>query len=152
MTDDTLLTPLPAFTPRLPPGLYVQRQPEPALPLGQVEQPPRSTAVHSIRPVDTNGRVVDTSVVRALGWSPGDLLSWRVAGGLILITRPGFGRRGITKYGHITLPAAQRRVAGIRVRERVLLAADPDQQLLVVYPAAVLDEILSRRFAEGVPR
>jgi bifunctional DNA-binding transcriptional regulator/antitoxin component of YhaV-PrlF toxin-antitoxin module len=121
----------------------------PALPLGNVEQPPQRTAVHSIRPVDTNGRVVDKSVLTALDWRPGDLLSWRVSGGLIVITRPGYGRRGITKYGHLALPAAMRRGAGIRIHDRLLLAADPEQALLVVYPAHVLDEILARRFAEG---
>lgn len=50
----------------------------PALPMATVEQPARSTAVHSIRPVDTNGRVVDKAIVEALDRRPGDLLSWRV--------------------------------------------------------------------------
>lgn len=111
-----------------------------------------SRAVHSIRPVDTNGRVVDKAVVGALDWRPGDLLSWRVTGGLVLIARPGHGRRGITKYGHLSLPAAVRHSAGIRIHDRVLLAADPGQALLVVYPADVLDDILARRFAEGAPQ
>ncbi|WP_040840191.1 hypothetical protein [Nocardia brevicatena] len=106
-------------------------------------------AVHSIRPVDTNGRVGDKAVVDALGRWPGDLLSWRISGDLILITRPGHGRRGVTKYGHICLPAAVCHATGIRIRERVLLAADPDHALPVAYPAAVLDDILARRFTEG---
>ncbi|MGY1944426.1 hypothetical protein [Nocardia asiatica] len=94
--------------------------------------------------------MVDKSVLRALGWQPGDILSWRVSGGLIVITRPGYGRRrGVTKYGHLSLPAAQRRAVGIRIHDRILLAADPDQGLLVVYPQQTLDEMAARRFAEG---
>ncbi|WP_329411393.1 hypothetical protein OG563_03625 [Nocardia vinacea] len=34
----------------------------------------------------------------------------------------------------------------------VLLAADPDQRLLVVFPPHVLDEMAARRFCEGVGR
>ncbi len=122
------------------------------LPMATVEQPPAHTAVYSVRPVDTNGRVVDKAVLRALDWHPGDLLSWRIAAGLIVITRPGYGRRGITKHGHLSLPAHARRAAGIQHHDRVLLAADPDQRLLVVFPPHVLDEMAARRFCEGVGR
>ncbi|WP_433722469.1 hypothetical protein ACQP0C_21620 [Nocardia sp. CA-129566] len=68
------------------------------LPMATIEQPPAHTAVYSVRPVDTNGRVVDKAVLRVLDWHPGDLLSWRIAAGLIVITRPGCGRRGVTKH------------------------------------------------------
>lgn len=152
MTDDTLAPLLPSFTDRPGIGDPSVFASGPALPMATLEEPVRSRAVHSIRPVDTNGRVVDKAIVGALDWHPGDLLSWRVTGGLVLITRPGHGRRGITKYGHLSLPAAVRHSAGIRIHDRVLLAADPDQALLVVYPAAVLDDILARRFAEGAPQ
>jgi hypothetical protein len=152
VTEDTVRPLLPSFA--LTPG---NSDPTtlgsgPALPMASVEQPARSTAIHSIRPVDTNGRVVDKAIVGALDWHPGDLLVWRVTGGLVLITRPGHGKRGVTKYGHISIPAAVRHAAGIRIRDRVLLAADPDHALLVVYPAHVLDDILARRFAEGAPQ
>ncbi|MGW6332217.1 hypothetical protein [Nocardia rhamnosiphila] len=151
MTDDTMAPLLPSFTDRRGIGDPSVFASGPALPMATLEEPVRSTAVHSIRPVDTNGRVVDKAIVGALDWHPGDLLSWRVTGGLVLISRPGHGRRGITKYGHLSLPAAVRHSAGICIHDRVLLAADPDQALLVVYPAAVLDDILARRFAEGAP-
>ncbi|WP_280367085.1 AbrB/MazE/SpoVT family DNA-binding domain-containing protein, partial [Nocardia abscessus] len=70
-------------------------------------------------------------------------------GGCTFTPPPGHGRRGVTKYGHLSLPAPIRRGAGIRIHDRVLLAADPQHALLVVYPAHVLDEILARRFGEG---
>ncbi|MDE1674628.1 hypothetical protein [Nocardia gipuzkoensis] len=149
MTDDTLIPVVPSFALATPWGGGPAAGAIAALPLGNVEQPPRRTAVHSIRPVDTNGHVVDKTVLTALDWRPGDRLSWRIAGGLVVITRPGYGRRGVTKHGHLPLPAAIRRGAGIRVHDRVLLAADPEHALLVVYPAHVVDEILARRFCEG---
>ncbi|WP_416566078.1 hypothetical protein [Nocardia testacea] len=152
MTDDTLAPLLPSFAVRPgfgDPSVFASG---PALPMATLEEPVRPRAVHRIRPVDTNGRVVDKAIVGALDWHPGDLLSWRVTGGLVLITRPGHGRRGVTKYGHLSLPAAVRHSAGIHIHDRVLLAADPGHALLVVYPAAVLDDILARRFAEGAPQ
>ncbi|MGW4094629.1 hypothetical protein [Nocardia sp. NPDC004750] len=57
---------------------------------------------------------------------------------MIVIARPGYGRRGVSKYGHLSLPAPVRRGAGIRIHDRVLLAADLLQALLVVYPPRVL--------------
>nr|WP_280252748.1 hypothetical protein [Nocardia abscessus] len=150
MTEDTLLPVLPSFSAVDRPAGNPALPSAPGLPLGNVEQPPARTAVHSIRPVDSNGRVVDKTVLTALDWRPGDQLSWRISGGLIVINRPGYGRRGVTKYGHLSLPAPIRRGAGIRIHDRVLLAADPRHALLVVYPPHVLDEILARRFAEGV--
>jgi bifunctional DNA-binding transcriptional regulator/antitoxin component of YhaV-PrlF toxin-antitoxin module len=149
VTEDTLLPVLPSFAAVDQPVGNRAVSRVPGLPLGNVEQPPPRTAVHSIRPVDANGRVVDKAVLTALGWRPGDRLSWRVAGGLIVINRPGYGRRGVTKYGHLSLPAPVRRGAGIRIYDRVLLAADPQHALLVVYPPHVLDDMLARRFAEG---
>lgn len=119
------------------------------LPLANVEQSSRRTAVHSIRIVDGNGRIGDRAALAALGWEPGDLLSWRVVGGLVVINRRNFGKQGVWKSGYLSLPARAREAAGIAIGDRVLLAADLDLGLLVVYPAQVLDDILARRFAEG---
>ncbi|WP_433685455.1 hypothetical protein [Nocardia sp. CA-119907] len=119
--------------------------------MATVEQPPAHMAVYSVRPVDTNGSVVDKAVLRALDWCPGDLLSWRIVAGLIVITRPGYGRRGVTKHGHLSLPAHARRGAGIAHHDRVLLAADPDQRLLVVFGPHVLDEMAADRRYETLP-
>ncbi|MGK8503740.1 hypothetical protein [Nocardia asiatica] len=149
MTDDTLIPVVPSFAAATASSGLDTMSRVPGLPLGNVEQPPRRTAVHSIRPVDSNGHVVDKTVLTALDWRAGDQLSWRITGGLIVITRPGYGHRGVTKHGHLPLPAAIRRGAGIRVHDRVLLAADPEHALLVVYPAQVLDQILAHRFTEG---
>lgn len=152
MIDDTLAPVIPFYS---PPGAGSRSrgaQPQrtgPALPMANLEPPRKSRAVYGIRAVDTNGRVADKSVLCALGWCPGDNLTWRVNGGLIVIARPGYGKRGVTKYGHLWLPAEQRRATRIRLGDRVLLAADPDQGLLVVYPPHVLDEMAARRFAEG---
>ncbi|MGY4103746.1 hypothetical protein ACW2Q0_29930 [Nocardia sp. R16R-3T] len=151
MTDDTVSPLIPSFSSiRLIDGDASGIST--GLPMATVEQPPAHTAVYSVRPVDTNGRVVDKAVLRVLDWHPGDLLSWRIAAGLIVITRPGYGRRGVTQHGHLSLPAHARRAAGIHHHDRVLLAADPDQRLLVVFPPHVLDEMAARRFCEGVSR
>ncbi|WP_280367476.1 AbrB/MazE/SpoVT family DNA-binding domain-containing protein, partial [Nocardia abscessus] len=86
MTEDTLLPVLPSFCAVDRPAGNRAVSGAPGLPLGNVEQPPARTAVHSIRPVDSNGRVVDKAVLTALDWRPGDQLSWRVAGGVLVLT------------------------------------------------------------------
>ncbi|WP_406276809.1 hypothetical protein OH799_06700 [Nocardia sp. NBC_00881] len=152
MTDDVLAPVISFFSPSAAAArIRGDQSPRtrPALPMANLEPPRDSTAVYGIRAVDTNGRVADKSVLGALGWRPGDNLIWRVNGGLIVITRPGRGKRGVTKYGHLWLPAEQRRATRIRLGDRVLLAADPDQGLLVVFPPHVLDEMAARRFADG---
>ncbi|MFI7665476.1 hypothetical protein, partial [Nocardia sp. NPDC049526] len=80
MTDDTLSPLIPSFssiglTGGDGSGIGA------GLPMATVEQPPAHTAVYSVRPVDTNGRVVDKAVLRVLDWHPGDLLSWRITAG-----------------------------------------------------------------------
>nr|WP_232327808.1 hypothetical protein [Kibdelosporangium sp. MJ126-NF4]CEL13426.1 hypothetical protein [Kibdelosporangium sp. MJ126-NF4]CTQ99115.1 hypothetical protein [Kibdelosporangium sp. MJ126-NF4] len=49
----------------------------------------------------------------------------------------------ITKDGHLQLPALVRHRIGLRTGDRILLAADVDQQTLTVYPPAVLDVLLA---------
>src|SRR5690606_86054 len=118
------------------------------LPLANVEQPARRTSPHSIRIVDGNGRIGDRSALTASGREPGDLLSWRVVGGLVVINRRNFGKQGVWKSGYLSLPARAREAVGIGIGDRVLLATDLGLGLLVIYPAQVLDEILARRFTE----
>ncbi|MEU4343846.1 hypothetical protein AB0H00_21675 [Nocardia sp. NPDC023852] len=94
MTDDTLAPVIPFFSPTAATARFRGDQSPrtgPALPMANLEPPRESTAVYGIRAVDTNGRVADKSVLGALGWRPGDNLTWRVNGGLIEV--PPLSRR-----------------------------------------------------------
>jgi hypothetical protein len=52
------------------------------------------------------------------------------------------GPHSITNQGHAQLPLAIRRAFGLEAGERLLMAACPDHDLLVVYTMASLDAII----------
>jgi len=107
-----------------------------------VEPRTRST-VYGLAAVDDRGRLADHTVVRTLGWPAGTRLDVRVAGGLILVTAGDHGVSTVTVRGHVRLPAAVWRGCGIETADRVLLAAEPADGLLVVCPLAALDAMLT---------
>ncbi|MEV4124214.1 hypothetical protein [Nocardia sp. NPDC049707] len=117
------------------------------LPLPPIPETRQPSAVYAIRRIDSNGRVNDSAILKALDWAPGDQLHWRVRDGLVLVSRPGYGRVGITAYGHISIPARFRHGARLCVGDRVLLAADKTHELLVVFGPATIDEMAAARFA-----
>lgn len=92
--------------------------------------------------LDSRGRVADTGVLRALGWDTSIRLDIREQGGLLLVTRTPQGVFGLTRQGHLRLPAMVRRWCGLEAGDRVLLAADPAQERLVVHPPAAVDAMV----------
>jgi hypothetical protein len=76
-------------------------------------------------------------------------LSIRAAGGLVIVSAGADGPFGVTRQGHLRLPAALRRGCGIGPGDRVLLAAEPAKGVLVVHPPAALDAMLTS-FLSGV--
>lgn len=107
----------------------------------------RST-VYGLAAVDDRGRVADHTVVRALGWGSGIRLEIREIGGLVLVRADRQGVFSMTGQGHLRLPAMVRHWCGLVPGDRVLLAADPDQRLLVVHPPAALDAMVSQFHAD----
>jgi hypothetical protein len=60
-------------------------------------------------------------------------------------------RQGVfcmTAQGYLRLPATVRHWCGLVPGDRVLLAAEPDQGLLVVHPPAALDAMVSQFHAD----
>ncbi|MFZ0120176.1 MAG: AbrB/MazE/SpoVT family DNA-binding domain-containing protein, partial [Pseudonocardiaceae bacterium] len=83
----------------------------------------------------------------ALGWTPGTRLDIRQIQGLLIIRADTHGVFSVTAQGHLRLPATVRHGCGLHPGDRVLLAADPDRDLLVVHPPAALDDLLAPRHA-----
>jgi hypothetical protein len=103
----------------------------------------RST-VYGFAAVDGRGRIADGAVVRAMGWVAGTRLDIRESAGVVLVSHGRQGVFALTGQGHLRLPAAVRRWCGLAAGDRVLLAAEPAQGLLVVHPPAALDAMITQ--------
>jgi hypothetical protein len=103
----------------------------------------RST-VYGLATIDCNGRVAETAVINALGWVPGTRLDIRESGGLVLVTGSRQGVFSMTGQGYLRVPATVRHWCGLRPGDRVLLAAEPGQGLLVVHPPMALDDMITQ--------
>jgi hypothetical protein len=117
--------------------------PEGRLPLPSTPTPSGSSRAIGLATVDDRGRIADRSVLGALGWPPGLRVDVRVRSGLLLATASPDGVAHLTSRGHLHLPAGLRYRCRVRARDRVLLAAEPGGALLVVYPPAAMDAMLS---------
>jgi bifunctional DNA-binding transcriptional regulator/antitoxin component of YhaV-PrlF toxin-antitoxin module len=100
------------------------------------------TTVYGLTAVDGRGRVADRTVTQALGWQPGNPLSIRVTNGLIIVAAAD-GPVAVSNQRRVHLPAAARHACRIAAGDRVLLAAEPDDGLLVVHPLATLDAMVA---------
>jgi hypothetical protein len=125
-------------------GLPANRRP---LPLPPVPTPRTNTAVYGLAAVDRRGRIADHAIVHALGWHPGTRLDIRETRGLLLIHADPHGVFSVTNQGHLRLPAPVRHHCCLVPGDRVLLAAHPDRDLLVLHPPAALDDMLAQRHA-----
>jgi hypothetical protein len=113
------------------------------LPLPTVPTPRTNSAVYGLAAVDCRGRVADRAVVHALGWTPGTRLDIRENRGLLVIRTDPHGVSRVTTQGHLRLPATVRHCCDLVPGDRVLLAADPERDLLIVHPPAALDDLLT---------
>ncbi|MGK3206914.1 AbrB/MazE/SpoVT family DNA-binding domain-containing protein [Amycolatopsis sp. MEPSY49] len=118
------------------------------LPLPVVPTPRSSSVVYGLAAVDCRGRVADHAIIAALGWQPGGRLHIHESHGLLVIRPDVHGLFSMTNQGYLRLPAAARHCCGLIPGDRVLLAADPGRDVLIVHPPAVLDDLLAARHAE----
>jgi hypothetical protein len=103
----------------------------------------RST-VYGLATIDDRGRIAESTVIRALGWLPGTRLDVRESGGLLLVNADRQGVFSVTGRGHLRLPATVRHWCRLAPGDRVLLAGDPAEGLLVVHPPAALDAMITQ--------
>lgn len=115
------------------------------LPVPDVPLPRTNATVYGMTTLDCRGRVANQAALRALGWTAGRRLQIRETHGLVIIHADPHGVFQVTSRGHLRLPANVRHCCGLATGERVLLAADPTQKQLVIYPPAALDTIIAER-------
>jgi hypothetical protein len=121
------------------PSLGRQSLPLPSLIPGRA-----SRLIYGLAAVDDRGRVADRIVMRALGWQAGLRLAIAEAGGVLTVRADPHGTCAVTGQGYLRLPAVLRHRCALAAGDRVLLAADPAQSRLTVYPPAALDQALAQ--------
>jgi bifunctional DNA-binding transcriptional regulator/antitoxin component of YhaV-PrlF toxin-antitoxin module len=130
----------PRPSPTAPPTLSA------GLPLPGLARPGRlTTARYALTTTDRQGRLADRSSVRALGWAPGQPISITTADDTIVIRSATDSLETLTRQGFLCLPAAIRHRCHIHTGDRLLIAAYPDHQVLLVCTLAVLDDMLDSR-------
>jgi hypothetical protein len=113
------------------------------LPLAALAPTRPAVGVYGVAAMDCNGRVADTAVIRALGWGDGTRVDIREQSGLVVVTADRHGVFRLSGSGYLRLPATARHWCGLQPGDRVLLAAEPDQDRLTVYPPALLDGMIA---------
>jgi hypothetical protein len=100
--------------------------------------------VYGMSALDRGGRIADRAAIEALDWAPGTRLQLEAAHTHLTLRATIDGELAVKDHRYLWLPAAPRHRLGLRPGDRVLLAAQPERQALVVYPPAALDELLTR--------
>ncbi|MFC5237765.1 AbrB/MazE/SpoVT family DNA-binding domain-containing protein [Pseudonocardia zijingensis] len=93
--------------------------------------------------LDRGGRIADRAAIEALGWTPGTRLHLDAARTHLTLRATIDGVLVVKDHRYLWLPAAVRHRLDLRPGDRVLLAAQPKRQTLVVCPPAALDELLA---------
>jgi hypothetical protein len=102
-----------------------------------------ANTVYGMSVLDRGGRIADRAVIDALGWTPATRLGLDAARTHLTLRAAIDGALAVKDHRYLWLPAATRQRLGLRPGDRVLLAAEPERQTLVVYPPAALDELLA---------
>jgi hypothetical protein len=139
--------PLPPLLPRLNrqdregANRKPRRSPEgkrPPLSLPQLPEPSRRDVVFGMSSIDCGGRITGRTVMGSLEWSPGDRIRFNVREGLIVAMVDSLGHRDLGAHGVLLLPVEVRRACRLQAGDRILLAALPTQQRLILHPPATL--------------
>jgi len=116
------------------------------LPLPGLGRPKRSTrARYALTTSDRQGRLADRSPILALSWPPLQPVSITATQDTVVIPAVAEGRGSLTRQGFLQLPAAIRYRCHIRTGDRLLIAAYPDRDRVVVYTLAALDDMINTR-------
>lgn len=88
--------------------------------------------------IDDHGRISDRSTLKALEWAPGQAVSFDGDHRTVAVHRTRQSHWTIGRTGYLRIPAANRNVCGLAPADRILIAADPVRDMLVVLPIPVV--------------
>jgi hypothetical protein len=99
--------------------------------------------VYGMSVLDRGGRIADRAVINALDWTPGTRLYSHATRTHLTLRTATDGMVAVKDHRYLWLPAKTRQLLSLRPGDRVLLAAEPERQTLVIYPPAALDQLLT---------
>jgi hypothetical protein len=121
-----------------------------SLPVARLRvRPARTGTFYVVTRMDVSGRLAARSPLRLLGWEPGCSVVLRIADGCVVVSRSDSGVT-VAGQGCLRLPASVRRVFALGAGDQVLMAVDPRNDMVVLYPASMLDSALSPRLRDVV--
>jgi hypothetical protein len=123
-------------------------------PLTRLYQPPPRREPQwlcSVRLVDAKGRVIDRALLPALGWNPGLELGWTLESHAVAVGRFGNPELWITAAGELRLPARFRRKVAIQPGDRILLAANPAEDRLLMFSPTAVDTMVMHKCQTTAP-
>jgi len=140
----------PLIPPRARPGAREHGKPATArrLPVAVAPEVPAvpDDLVYGTGRIDESGRVADRAMTGALGWQPGDRLTFTAAAGVVIARRDPAGMVTMPAKPYLVIPAALRRRCGLRPGDHV--AGHPGR---VVAPSGARDTVHSPS-GHGSPR
>jgi hypothetical protein len=98
--------------------------------------------------IDRSGRIHERALLHAVGWGPGQRLELDSVDGLIVIAPAPAGRHIIDRRSGLPLPAAVRRMCGIKPGPPLVLAAAVADQVLVIHAAATVARLLAAHYTD----
>jgi hypothetical protein len=117
------------------------------LPVATIPTSCTHSTVYGMAALDCRGRIADHAILRSLAWTPGTRLTIHERHGLLIIEADPHGMFRVTGQGHLRLSAEVRHFSGLTAGDRLLLAADPTENRLTVYPPAALDTLIAAHHA-----
>ena len=114
------------------------------LPVGELLTRPRAgSLVYGMGHLDADGRLSNRSTIDALGWAAGDCLNIALVDGSVVVHRDPTDVFTMGTKPYLVLPASLRRRNGLGARDLVLVAADPNHDVLIVHPLTTLDTMIT---------
>lgn len=110
----------------------------PPLSLPQLPEPSRRDVVFGMSSLDCGGRITARTTLTSLRWTVGDRIRFNIRNGLIVAVVDPRGHRDLGNHGVLLLPVEVRRACRLQAGDRILLAALPAQQRLILHPPATL--------------
>jgi hypothetical protein len=131
--------PLQRPTPQTP-------QPLPPLPTTRPPAIEPDNLVLGMARLDRTGRVHDHTVLTALDWHTGQRIDITTVHDTILVHATPTGLHTIGARGEVTLPAAARALCDIPANSRVVPAAVPSENVLLVHPPETVASLLCAHY------